>query len=47
MEYYVIGFEKLYNKTKKSKMLAFKLLEYSELEMKDRKLVLTELTMQW
>ncbi|CAG2223740.1 unnamed protein product [Mytilus edulis] len=47
MEEYVTEFEKLYNKTKKFKMelpqpvLAFKLLEYSELEMKDRQLVLT------
>ncbi|VDI80195.1 Hypothetical predicted protein [Mytilus galloprovincialis] len=47
MEEYVTEFEKLYNKTKKVKMelpqpvLAFKLLEYSELEMKDRQLVLT------
>ena len=47
MEDYVTEFEKLYNKTKKFKMdlpqpvLAFKLLEYSELEMKDRQLILT------
>ena len=47
MEDYVIEFEKLYNKTKKFKMelpqpvLAFKLLECSDLEMKDRQLVLT------
>ncbi|KAG1685087.1 Acidic leucine-rich nuclear phosphoprotein 32 family member A [Nymphon striatum] len=47
MEDYVMEFEKLYNKTKKFNMelpqavLAFKLLEYSELEMKDRQLVLT------
>ena len=47
MEDYVTEFEKLYNRTKKYKMdlpppvLAFKLLEYSELEMKDRQLVLT------
>ncbi|CAC5384736.1 unnamed protein product [Mytilus coruscus] len=47
MEEHVTEFEKLYNKTKKFKMelpqpvLAFKLLEYSELEMKDRQLVLT------
>ncbi|CAG2190172.1 unnamed protein product [Mytilus edulis] len=47
MEEYVTEFEKLYNKSKKVKMelpqpvLAFKLLEYSELEMKDRQLVLT------
>ena len=43
----VTEFEKLYNKTKKFKMdlpqpvLAFKLLEYSELKMKDRQLILT------
>ena len=47
MEDYVTEFEKLYNKTKKFKMdlpqpvLAFKLLECSELDMKDRQLVLT------
>ena len=47
MENYVTEFEKLYNKTKKFKMdlpqpvLAFKLLECSELDMKDRQLVLT------
>ena len=47
MEDYVTEFEKLYNKTRKFKMdlpqpvLAFKLLEYSELEMKDRQLILT------
>lgn len=47
MEDYVTEFEKLYNKTKKFHMelpqpvLAFKLLECSELEMKDRQLVLT------
>ena len=47
MEEYVNEYEKLYNKTKKFKMelpqpvLAFKLLEGSELEMKDRQLVLT------
>lgn len=47
MEDYVTEFEKLYNKTKKFRMelpqpvLAFKLLECSELEMKDRQLVLT------
>ena len=47
MEDYVTEFEKLYNRTKKFKMdlpqpvLAFKLLEYSDLEMKDRQLVLT------
>ena len=47
MEDYVIEFEKLYNKSKKFKMelpqpvLAFKLLECAELDMKDRQLVLT------
>ena len=48
LEDYVIEFEKLYNKTKKFKMelpqtvLAFKLLECSDLEMKYRQLVLTD-----
>ena len=48
MDDYVSEFEKLYNKTKEFKMelaqpvLAFKLLEYSELEMKDRQLALTD-----
>ena len=47
MDDYVIEFEKLSNKTKEFKMelaqhvLAFKLLEYSELDMKDRQLALT------
>ena len=47
MEDYVTEFKKLYNKTKKFKMelsqpvLAFKLLECSDLEIKDRQLVLT------
>ena len=48
MEDYVIEFEKLYNKTKKFKMempqsvLAFKQLKCSDLEIKDRQLVLTD-----
>lgn len=47
MEEYVTEFEKLYNRSKKFKMelpepvLAFKLLECADLEMKDRQLVLT------
>ena len=47
MEDYVTEFEKLYNRTREFKMdlpqpvLAFKLLEYFDLEMKDRQLVFT------